>query len=161
MSLKTENLGSVVELETGVDSAPEAVFGTLPEAASLRESRLRMEKLMGTTLLVGVLASTFLVLLGGIVYVSRNSTAVANYRVFQGDHSDLRTLHGLWEQLKLFSGKGIIQFGLLCLVGLQVLRVMLTGLLFFRNRDWVFVMITTIVLILLAYGLGFESTGVH
>jgi uncharacterized membrane protein len=120
-----------------------------------------MEKLIGVTLLAGVLASTFVVLFGGLIYVSRHARTTVDYRVFRGEPSDLRSLSGIGKDTRAFSGQGIIQFGLVLLVGLQVVRVALTGALFLIGRDRVFVAITTIVLALLAYGLVFESAGAH
>jgi len=120
-----------------------------------------MEKLIGVTLLAGVLVSTFVVLLGGLIYVSRHASMHTDYRVFRGEPSDLRSLAGIGKDAKAFSGRGMIQFGLVLLVALQVVRVALTGALFVISRDGVFVVITTIVLALLAYGLIFESAGAH
>ncbi|SPE45142.1 conserved membrane hypothetical protein [Candidatus Sulfotelmatobacter sp. SbA7] len=125
------------------------------------DSRTRMEKLIGVTLLAGVLVSTFVVLLGGLIYVSRHASMHTDYRVFRGEPSDLRSLAGIGKDAKAFSGRGMIQFGLVLLVALQVVRVALTGALFVISRDGVFVVITTIVLALLAYGLIFESAGAH
>ena len=160
MSPEAENLNSAVELEPRGDTPAQAVatvVGPLLEATPRQASRPGVERLIGTTLLAGVLASTFLVLFGGLVYVSRHSTEVVDYRVFRGEYSDLRTPHGVLESVKGFSGRGIVQFGLMLLVGFQVVRVMVTGLLFLSNRDWVFVGITAAVLVLLAYGLLYES----
>jgi uncharacterized membrane protein len=121
--------------------------------------RTQMEKLIGATLLAGVSASTFVVLLGGLIYVSRHGSVTIDYHVFRGEPSDLRSLAGIAKGVKAFSGQSMIQFGLVLLVGLQVVRVALTGALFLISRDRVFVAITTIVLALLAYGLIFESAG--
>jgi hypothetical protein len=55
------------------------------------DPRTRMEKLIGLTLLVGVLASTFVVLFGGVIYVSRYASVTVDYRVFRGEPSDLRS----------------------------------------------------------------------
>lgn len=125
------------------------------------DSRTQMEKLIGVTLLAGVLVSTSVVLLGGLIYVSRHASTTTDYRVFRGEPSDLRSLSGIGKDAKAFSGRGMIQFGLVLLVALQVVRVALTGALFAISRDRVFVVITTIVLALLAYGLIFESAGAH
>lgn len=131
------------------------------EAGPHRGSQTQMEKLIGVTLLAGVLASTCVVFLGGVIYVWRHSAEIVDYRVFRGESSDLRSLRGVGKEVKALAGRGIIQFGLILLVGLQVLRVALTGAFFLESRDRVFVAITTIVLALLAYGLIFESAGVH
>jgi len=141
--LETESLSEAVEIE------PRANF------------KAQAEKLIAVTLLAGVLASTFIVLLGGLIYAWRHAHTIVDYRVFRGEPSDLRSLSGIGKDVKALSGRGIIQFGLILLVGLQVVRVALTGALFLISRDRVFVAITTIVLALLAYGLIFESAGIH
>ena len=121
----------------------------------------KMEKLIGVALLVGVLLSTIVVSSGGVVYVLRHSSAKVHYRVFKGEPSDLRNLTGIEEDMRAFSGRGIIQVGLMLLVGVQLVRVLLTGVFFVTSRDWVYVVISTIVLALLIYGLFWESAGAH
>ena len=141
---------------TATEALSEAV-----EPEERRDRKVQMEKLIGVTLLAGVLASTFIVLSGGLIYAWRHAHMIVDYRVFRGEPSDLRSLSGIRKDVKALSGRGIIQFGLILLVGLQVVRVALTGVLFLLSRDRVFVAITTIVLALLAYGLIFEAAGVH
>jgi uncharacterized membrane protein len=126
-----------------------------------RSCQARVEKLMGMTLLAGVLASTLVVLLGGVAYVWRHGGSIIDYRVFHGEPSDFTSLKGIRKDVQAFSGRGIIQLGLILLVGLQVVRVAMTGVFFLAGRDRMFVAITTIVLALLAYGLVFESAGVR
>jgi uncharacterized membrane protein len=124
-------------------------------------SPMQMEKLIGTTLLVGVVTSTIIVFLGGVVYVLRHSSAAVHYRVFRGEPSDLRTLRGIWEEVKTFSGRGIIQLGLISLVCLQVGRIILVGVLFLKIRDRLYVAVSAIVVVLLLYGLLIESAIRH
>ncbi|HLI63791.1 MAG TPA: DUF1634 domain-containing protein [Terriglobales bacterium] len=120
-----------------------------------------MERLIGMVLLVGVLLSTSVVTVGGLIYVCRHANSRVHYRIFRGEPSDLRTVEGITQDLKTFSGRGIIQLGLILLVGVQVVRVLLTGVLFGVNRDRIFVGISTIVLVLLLYGLFWESAAAH
>jgi uncharacterized membrane protein len=117
----------------------------------------RMEKLIGVVLLTGVLASAAIVLFGGVVYMWRHGSTPVHYRIFRGEPSDLRSLAGIWKDFENGSGRGAIQFGLMLLVGIQVIRVALTGVLFLLNRDKVFVVITFLVLALLSYALFFAG----
>jgi uncharacterized membrane protein len=117
----------------------------------------RMEKLIGLLLLVGVLTSAVIVLAGGVIFLWRHGSSPVHYRVFRGEPSDLRTLAGIWGDAQALSGRGIIQFGLVLLVAVQVVRVGLTGVLFLLNRDGKFVAITSMVLFLLAYALFFAG----
>lgn len=113
----------------------------------------RMEKVIGFVLLAGVLTSAAIVLFGGILYMWRHGATPVHYRIFRGEPSDLRSLSGIWKDFEHGSGRGAIQFGLMLLVGIQVIRVALTGILFLLNRDRIFVVITFLVLALLTYAL--------
>ncbi len=117
----------------------------------------RMEKLIGFVLLAGVLTSAAIVLFGGALYMWRHGSTPVHYRIFRGEPSDLRNLSGIWKDFTEGSGRGAIQFGLMLLVGIQVIRVALTGVLFLLNRDKVFVVITFLVLAMLSYALFFAG----
>lgn len=117
----------------------------------------RIEKLMGVVLLVGVLLSAVTVLVGGFIFLWRHGSAPVHYRIFRGEPSDLRTLTGIWSDVEGGSGRGIIQCGLLLLVGVQLVRVALTDFLFLMNRDKAFVLISSLVLALLTYALFFAG----
>ncbi|HUX09984.1 MAG TPA: DUF1634 domain-containing protein [Terriglobia bacterium] len=116
-----------------------------------------MEKLIGVVLLAGVLLSALIVLFGGVVYMWRHGSTPVHYRIFRGEPSDLRNLAGIWKDFEHGSGRGAIQFGLMLLVGVQLVRVVLTGILFLLNRDRVFVVITFLVFTLLTYALFFAG----
>ncbi len=117
----------------------------------------RMEKLIGLVLLAGVLASAVIVLFGGVLFMWRHGSTPVHYRIFRGEPSDLRNLAGIWKDFEHGSGRGAIQFGLMLLVGVQVIRVALTGVLFLLNRDKAFVVITFMVLTMLTYALFFAG----
>lgn len=158
--LEMENLSEVTDIGKSVatgDSLPAVV--TLPQPTL--GSAAQMEKLIGVALLVGVLLSAIIVSFGGVVYVWRHSGSTVHYRVFRGEPSDLRNLEGIAADVETFSGRGIIQIGLMLLVGLQLMRVVLTGALFLISRDKLYIVISTIVLGLLLYGIFWESAGGH
>ena len=117
----------------------------------------RMEKLIGIVLLAGVLISAFIVLFGGALYMWRHGSSPVHYRIFRGEPSDLRSLAGIWKDFEHGSGRGAIQFGLMLLVGVQLVRVALTGVLFLLNRDNIFVVITFLVFAMLTYALFFAG----
>jgi uncharacterized membrane protein len=117
----------------------------------------RLERLIGFVLLVGVLLSAATVLLGGVLFLWRHGSTPVHYRIFRGEPSDLRTLLGVWGDVMKGSGRGIIQVGLILLVAVQLVRVLLTGILFLLSRDKTFVVITTVVLGLLTYALFYAG----
>lgn len=77
----------------------------------------------------------------------------ANYKVFHGAPADLCSLHGIVQGVRHLSGPATIQIGLLLLVAVQLLRIVLTELLFLLGHDRFFVVITTVVFGMLLYGL--------
>jgi uncharacterized membrane protein len=113
----------------------------------------RMQRVISLALLFGVLASAALVVLGGVLYVSRHAMVTTDYAAFRGTPSELRTFRGVMAAAWHFSGKGMIQLGLMLLVGVQVVRVFLTGILFALERDRIFVGITGMVFVLLMFGI--------
>lgn len=114
-----------------------------------------IENSLGYVMLVGALFSAFVVLLGGGLYLWRYGNVPVNYRVFQGAPPELCAMRGCLRACfdVRHPGPGIIQTGLLLLVAVQVVRIVLTGLLFLLGRDWFFVLVTTVVLGILLYSL--------
>jgi uncharacterized membrane protein len=121
-------------------------------APDLRQDQ-RMDQIMAVLLRSGVLLSASLVFIGGVVYLSRHDLPVINYRVFQGEPQELRTVSGILREAAKFHGRGLIQLGLLVLIATPVARVLFSVVAFIKKRDWTYVAITMIVLALLCYSL--------
>ena len=83
----------------------------------------RIENILGNLLRVGVGLSAVIVLCGAAIYLARNGHAPATYRVFQGEPSDLHSVHGIVRDAMHLNGRGIIQLGLLFLIATPVARV--------------------------------------
>jgi uncharacterized membrane protein len=77
----------------------------------------------------------------GILYLLRYGAVVPNYRMFRGEPSELRTV------------SGVIQLGLFVLIATPVARVAFSVLLFARQRDYLYVLITLVVFGLLCHSL--------
>jgi uncharacterized membrane protein len=122
---------------------------TIPD---LRQDQ-RMDQIMAVLLRSGVLLAASLVFIGGIVYLSRHDLPTINYRVFQGEPQELRTISGILREAAKFRGRGLIQLGLLVLIATPVARVLFSVVAFLYERDWTYVAITMIVLALLCYSL--------
>ena len=112
-----------------------------------------MDQIMAVLLRSGVLLSASLVFIGGIIYLWRHDLPVTNYRVFQGEPQELRTVGGILREAGKFHGRGLIQLGLLLLIATPVARVLFSVLAFLYEKDWTYVAITMIVLALLCYSL--------
>ena len=113
----------------------------------------RMDQIMSILLRSGVSLAAGLVFIGGIVYLSRHDLPTINYRVFQGEPQEYRTVGGILREATTFHGRGLIQLGLLVLIATPVARVLFSVIAFLYERDWTYVAITVIVLGLLCYSL--------
>jgi uncharacterized membrane protein len=113
----------------------------------------RVEEIIGNLLRAGVIISASVVLLGGIVYLVRHGEETPEYRVFVGVPADLRGVSGIVADALTFSGRGIIQLGLLLLVATPVARVIYSVVAFALQGDWTYVVITFIVLAVLGLSL--------
>jgi len=114
----------------------------------------RMDEIMGRLLRAGVILSAVFVLGGGAVYLARHPEPVTDYRVFQGEPEELRTISGIFHEALAFRGRGLIQLGLLILIATPVARVAFSVVAFLYQRDWTYVVVTLIVLGLLVYSLS-------
>lgn len=112
-----------------------------------------IELIIGSLLRSGVLLSASVVSLGGVIYLARQGRTVASYRVFHGDLSSLRTIPGIAHGVLQFSGRAIIQLGLLLLIATPVARVVFSAFAFARERDYLYVAFTLAVLAILLYSL--------
>jgi uncharacterized membrane protein len=122
-------------------------------SSGLEQTDKRIDELMGLLLRTGVILAAAIVLAGGILYLTRHEFPVTNYRVFQGEPSDYRTISGIIAKAKALSGRGLIQLGLLILIATPVARVTFSVFAFFYERDWKYVVFTLIVLGLLLFSL--------
>lgn len=113
----------------------------------------RMEIFIGNLLRTGVLLSALMVLFGAVIYLVRHGQSPADYRVFRGEPSDLRGVGGILRDAVALRGGGIIQLGLLLLIATPVARVAFSIFGFAEERDRLYVVVASIVLLILAYSL--------
>ncbi|HEX4074909.1 MAG TPA: DUF1634 domain-containing protein [Candidatus Acidoferrales bacterium] len=112
-----------------------------------------IEKIIGNLLRAGVILAAAVVLAGGVLYVARHGHTEPQYGVFHGEPSDLRNVSQIFEQAISLHGRGLIQLGLLLLIATPVARVAFSVIAFAVERDWLYVVITLIVLGVLVYSL--------
>ena len=117
------------------------------------QSQHRVESLLGNLLRLGVLLSAGVIVLGAAVYLVRHGADLPQYGAFRGEPSHLRSARGILADLLLFSGRGLIQFGILLLMATPVMRVLASLAVFLWQRDWIYVPVTLLVLCLLAYSI--------
>lgn len=114
----------------------------------------RMEIWVGNLLRAGVLLAGAIVLIGGIIYLVRHGGQLPDYRIFHGQPSELRFVSGIFQEAISLGGRGVIQLGFLVLIATPVMRVLVSGVAFAMEHDWLYVVVVLIVLAVLLYSLN-------
>jgi len=115
----------------------------------------RMDATLGQMLRAGVGLAASVVLIGGIVFLIRHGESSPDYRFFRGEPPAFRLVSGILRGVADFSGRAIIQLGLLILIATPVARVAVSIYVFFREGDHQYVLATVVVFLLLLYSLFF------
>ena len=102
--------------------------------------------IIGSLLRWGVIISMLVVFAGGWVYLYRHGHEKASYHTFNGEPSFLKNLKGILQGVLLFKGRAIIQTGILLLIATPIARVLLSIFSFLLEKDYLYVVITFIVL---------------
>jgi uncharacterized membrane protein len=113
----------------------------------------RIEIIVGYLLRTGVIVAASVVLIGGVVYLSRHGREVPNYTAFHGEPESLKSPVEIFQGVMRLSGSAIIQLGLLLLIATPVARVLFSAGAFAVERDGMYVVITLIVLAILLLSL--------
>jgi uncharacterized membrane protein len=117
----------------------------------------RVEVFLGKMLRWGVLLAALVVFVGGAWFLAESHDVPQNYRTFRGEPADLRAVPQIVHQAVALRPLGLIQFGLLLLIATPVARVAFSVLGFALERDWMYVVMTLLVLALLVYTLTSRS----
>jgi uncharacterized membrane protein len=113
----------------------------------------KIENIVGNLLRAGVLLSAVVVLCGGILYLIQYGRAPADYRIFRGEPTDLKSVNGIVRYALALHSRGIIQLGLLLLIATPVARVAFSIFGFAEEKDRLYVAFTVMVLLILLYSL--------
>lgn len=112
-----------------------------------------VEQMVGNLLRIGVLFAAAVALLGGIAFMIHHGSLVPDHSVFRGQPAMLSSLSGVIAGAAALEPAAIVQLGIVLLIATPVARVLLTLIAFAVQRDWMYVLISAIVLALLAYSL--------
>jgi uncharacterized membrane protein len=109
----------------------------------------QMKNTMGTVLRVGVLSAAFVVVLGGFLFFIQHPGEIIDYTTFKGEPARLRQVHVIIREALIFKSRAVIQLGLLLLIATPIARVFFSLIGFLIEKDWIYVIITFIVLSIL------------
>ena len=105
-----------------------------------------IQLLIGSLLRWGVLLSMVVVVVGGVIYLYRHSNDVSDYSVFKAQPIFTRNLAAIIEGVITLKGRAIIQLGILLLIATPIMRVFFSAIGFFKEKDYLYVGITVLVL---------------
>ena len=102
---------------------------------------------------IGVLTSAAVIIIGGILFVIQHPNASFSFKSFTGEPARLRQADVIIKEAFQFRSRSVIQLGILILIATPVLRVIFSFIEFLIHKDWIFVIITAIVITTLFYSL--------
>ena len=118
-----------------------------------------IEIILGTLLRIGVVASMSVVLVGGVIYLLFNHSGIINYGTFDAHKAKFSSIAAIFLGLGRFDSEAIIQFGVLLLIFTPILRVVFSIFGFLIERDYLYVLIGLLVLIVILVSLSNRLTG--
>jgi uncharacterized membrane protein len=113
-------------------------------------SHPHIERKIGALLLIGTLISTMIVLIGGIWYLWQYGDDNMQFELLRSI-PEATTVSEVWRVAFSFTPLGIVQLGLLALVGTQLLRVALLFAYYIKIRDLWFSIFCGFVMLVLIY----------
>ena len=114
----------------------------------------KMDEMISLLLRTGVAISSLTVFFGGVIYLMKHGRELPGYHIFAGEPARFRSVLGVTRTATSFSGRGIIQLGLLLLIATPVMRVVFTVFSFLLQKDRVYAGIALIVLLVLLFSLA-------
>jgi uncharacterized membrane protein len=110
----------------------------------------QIERAVGLVLRSGVLAAAAIVVVGGAVYLLQYGSDPPEFSVFRAEPITPSSLLTTVRAAASGDGERITQTGVLVLIATPVTRVALSLLGFLRERDYLYVGLTTLVLVAIA-----------
>lgn len=113
----------------------------------------RLEIIIGQLLRAGVLLAAAVVFSGGVLYLVQHHSRRIEYKTFSPGTEELRTLPGIVKLAGTLDSEGLIQLGLLLLIATPIARVVMAVVGFQLERDYMYVVVSLIVLGVLLFSL--------
>ena len=121
--------------------------------------KIDMREAIGNALRIGVTAACTIAVVSGVYYlVCHGSEPMPDYSRWTGEPASYTTLTGILKGVFALAAKDWIQLGVLVLMLTPIIRVVLSIVDFARQRDWLYVAITAIVLLVII-GNSLEGVG--
>lgn len=130
--------------------------GAVPDSEVRRPGPQAMELLISKMLAIGLIVSSLVVTIGGVFLLAQHGGDILDVRSFHSERISLSSVGGVFSAALALRPKAIVQLGLLLLVATPVTRVGLSVLLFLQKKDYLYVGITSVVLVILLLAISDE-----
>lgn len=114
----------------------------------------RAEIIIGNLLRMGVIIAATVAFLGGVFFLINHGVERPDYHLFNSEPQALRTVGGVISEAISLHSSGIIQLGLLLLILTPIARVVFSIFVFLEEKDYLYVVVTLIVLTFLLFSLA-------
>jgi uncharacterized membrane protein len=118
-----------------------------------------MQVIIGWILRAGVVLSMGIVFIGGVLYVYRHGHSIPDYQVFKGVPYFIRSNDGIIQGILSGKGQAIIQAGIILLIATPVIRVAFSAVGFIIEKDYLYTVITLVVLLILIGSMIYGKVG--
>lgn len=112
-----------------------------------------MELVISRIMRYGIVVASVIVIIGSVTFLSTHGKDKPQYATFNGQPKELTNVFRIISSLSSTNGLGLIEFGMVVLIAIPVLRVAFSIASFIAEKDKVYVIITSLVFILLLYSL--------
>ncbi|MGH7242298.1 MAG: DUF1634 domain-containing protein [Phycisphaerales bacterium] len=110
-----------------------------------------LEASLATLLTAGTALAAVVLFFGAAMYLRADHAQVLNFKTF--NPSAHASVFSVFRDAIKLDGASVMQLGVVLLILTPVTRVLFTLLAFLYKRDWMYVVVTVIVLGVLCYGL--------
>jgi len=106
-----------------------------------------IEQFIGLQLRYGVIISSLIVLVGGLIYLGQSGQLqLPSYHHFIGIRDGNTNFGGILNGTRMLNAKSIIQFGVVVLIATPILRIAFSLMGFVLEKDRMYMFITAMVL---------------
>jgi uncharacterized membrane protein len=116
-----------------------------------------IDRRMGSLLKAGVLIAAGVMVVGGIIYLFIEHHPPPDYTQFHSGSAALGSIPHIFRAAFGGDAAAIIQIGTLLMIATPVARVAFAAYAYLRSHDRMYVVISSVVLVLLLYGIFFGT----
>lgn len=112
-----------------------------------------IEAMLGNLLRTGVITAGVVVVIGAVLFLIRHGSEIPSYHIFRPDTFNFSDFRDLFKGILIFRSVSIMELGILLLIATPVLRVIFSIFAFAYEKDYMYVVFTLIVLVILIFSL--------